>query len=54
MDKVLNTTEDEGLSALAIQRLNNSKDFIDHKDICAEFGFTPEEIEEDCESVEIF
>ncbi|MCD7854943.1 MAG: type II toxin-antitoxin system Phd/YefM family antitoxin [Clostridiales bacterium] len=53
MERLLDETEEKRLSALAEQRLNNSKDFIDHKDICAEFGFTPEEIEEDCESVEI-
>ncbi len=53
MERLLDKIEENRLQKLAEQRMNDSDNFIDHKDICAEFGFTPEEIRANCESVEI-
>ena len=53
MEKILDKIEENRLYALATERMNNSEEYVDHNDLCKEFGFNPEDITADCESVDI-
>lgn len=53
MERILDKIEENRLYALAEERMSTSKEYVSHDDVCAEFGFNPEDIEADCESVDI-